>query len=82
MKKLLILSIFRFCLFLMAVTILGLVIIYFLELGFQITHGPSNFVFAVMATILFIPLIFLSFLGAAFFNNKIDEHKQMAVSVS
>ena len=82
MKKLFILSIFRLGLILMAVSLLGLVIIYFLELGFQISHGPSNFVFAVMATILFIPLIFLSFLGAAFFSNKIVEHRQMAVIVS
>ena len=82
MKKLIILSIFRLGLTLMAVSLLCLVIIYFLELGFQISHGPSNFVFAVLATILFIPLIFLSLLGAAFFNNKIEEHRQIAVTVS
>jgi len=78
MKKLFILSIFRLGLILMTVSLLGLVIVYLLELGFQITHGSSNFVFVVLATMFFTPLIFLSFLGAAFFNKKLAVHKQIA----
>jgi flagellar biosynthesis protein FliP len=79
MKNLLLLSFFRLGLILMALFLLVLVALYFLEIGFAISHGPSNFVFAVLSTVFFIPMIFLSFYGAAFFNVKIGEHKKYSV---
>ena len=82
MRKLLMLSIFRLGLILMTLFLIALVVIYFLELGFEITHGPSNFVFAVLTTVFFIPLIFLSFFGVAFFNQKIEEERQLTAKAS
>ena len=80
MKKLVILSMFRFGLIVMALFTIAFGIIFFLELGFEIGHSPSNFVFTVLVSVFLVPLIFFSFLGAVFFSTKIAEHKQMIAS--
>ncbi len=78
MKKIFIISMFTLGLVVAALFFIALVVVYFWELGFEISHGPVNFASAVLTTLLIAPMIVASFLGVAFFNTKLEErHKQV-----
>lgn len=80
MKKLLILSMFRFGLIIMALFTILFGAVFFLEVIFEINHAPANLVITVLISVFLIPMILLSFLGVAFFNSKIEEHKRVIAS--
>lgn len=77
MKKVFIISMLHVGKVAMALFFAGLVMIYVLEVGSELSHGIYNFGLIVLTTLFISPFIIASFLGVAFFNKKIDQYKEI-----
>jgi hypothetical protein len=77
MKKVFIISMLRLGMVAMALFFTGFVVVYFLEVEFEISHGAYNLGLLLLTTLFIGPLIITSFIGVAFFNKKIDRYKEI-----
>lgn len=74
MEKIFIVSMPRLGMVIMA--LFFAVVVYFLELSFQIKHKIFDVNSTVLTTLFIVPLIVVSFLGVAFFIKRIEKCKK------
>ncbi|MDE3235865.1 MAG: hypothetical protein KGO81_07925 [Bacteroidota bacterium] len=76
MKKLFLLQTLRLLFAVILLVMALLILVYLLEVGFDLQYAPTNFVETVLATVFLIPVFFVLMELLSFVRTKMDESKQ------